>query len=213
MLKICEIYSSILGESSLSGYKAGIVRLTGCNLRCSWCDTKYAYDEGRFMEFQEIVENLSKFGVSFVLITGGEPLLQKETLKLLEILKELGYYVIIETNGSFDISVIPAGIKRIVDFKPPGSGMESYNLFQNADELNENDEVKFVVASYDDFLWAKKKTIEYDLHRKAGAILISPAMGILTPAQLAEWLLLEKNIPFRLNLQLHKLIWGDERGR
>lgn len=213
MLKICEIYVSILGESSWAGYKCGIVRLTGCNLRCSWCDTKYAYTQGIDMEINDIIEKLSEFASSYVLLTGGEPLMQNETPRLAEILKELGYYVIVETNGSIDISVLPSGIKRVVDFKPPSSGMERYNFWQNADKVTTHDDVKFVVASRDDFDWAREKIIEFELQRKAGSILLSPAYGILQPSTLANWIIEEKTIPLRLNLQLHKLIWGEQRGK
>jgi len=211
-MRVCEIYKSILGEGSCAGYSGVIIRLTGCNLRCLWCDTKYAYSEGYEIEPREILARTLALKAPYALLTGGEPLLQEETVELADSLHRAGMRVIIETNGSIDISPLPPSVVRVVDFKPPGSGMAHRNLWENVNHLRACDEVKFVIASYEDFLWACEKSREYNLEKRVSAILLSPAWGLLEPARLAEWIIKEDKLRMKLNLQLHKILWGERRG-
>jgi 7-carboxy-7-deazaguanine synthase len=205
MLKINEIFHSIQGESTHAGSPCVFVRLTGCNLRCVWCDTAYAFHAGSTMTVEEVVERVERFGCRLVEITGGEPLLQPEVVPLMKRLLARGHDVLVETGGSLPIEVVPEGVRRIVDVKCPGSGEAERNRWENLDRLREGDELKFVLAGREDYDWAVR---QIENRRLAGRcpLLFSPAHGELEPATLARWVL-EDRLPVRLQLQLHKVLW------
>lgn len=207
-MKVCEIFSSIQGESSLAGIPMIFVRLTGCNLRCAYCDTKYAYYEGEELSIDEILKKVRSFPFKYVEITGGEPLLQDEVHELMnELIKT--HRVLIETNGSISIEKVNPEVKVIMDIKTPGSGMSERNYIENLRFLKETDEVKFVLTSRTDYEWAKDFIKKHEI--KTSKILFSSAYGILNPAELAKWIINDA-LPVRLNLQIHKYIFGDIRG-
>lgn len=207
-LQICETFSSILGESTLAGLPAFFLRLTGCNLRCHYCDTTYAYEGGVEMTAAELLALAESHPARRVLVTGGEPLLQAETLPLLASLADAGLEVLLETNGSVPIRDVDARVRRILDLKCPGSGMESHNTWENLEHLHGGDEVKLVIRDRGDFAWA---VAVIQRHGLAGRVplLISPVFGEVPPQDAAAWIL-ESGLPLRLNLQLHKYIWGPE---
>ncbi|MBF0235093.1 MAG: radical SAM protein [Desulfamplus sp.] len=212
-LNICEIFYSLQGESTFSGVPCVFVRLTGCNLNCTWCDTLYAKKEGTLMEIKEIIKKVRIFGCGLVEITGGEPLIQKETSLLIDQLLNLEYQVLVETNGSIAIDTISARCIRIVDIKCPSSGESSKNLLRNIDLLGDNDEIKFVIADRTDYEFAKNLIINTKL-RKINTLRIhlSPVYGKIQPETLASWILNDR-LGARLSMQLHKLIWHpDKRG-
>lgn len=212
VLKVNEIFYSIQGESSRAGFPCVFVRLTGCNLRCTYCDTKYAYRKGRNMSVEEINELVSRYECPLVEITGGEPLLQEETPKLAQDISERGCQVIVETNGTQNISLLPSGIICIVDIKCPGSGESEKTDWENLDRLGTQDEVKFVLTAQSDYTWAKEVIRSHHLTDRV-TVHLSPAHGKLTPAELAHWIL-EDGLNVRLQLQLHKILWPNEdRGR
>ncbi len=208
VLQICETFSSILGESTLAGLPAFFLRLTGCNLRCHYCDTTYAYEGGVEMTAAELLAAAGSHPARRVLVTGGEPLLQAGTLPLLASLADAGLEVLLETNGSVPIRDVDARVRRILDLKCPGSGMESYNLWDNLQYLHAGDEVKLVIRDRGDFAWG---VAVIQRHGLAGRVplLISPVFGEVPPQDAAVWIL-ESGLPLRLNLQLHKYIWGPE---
>ncbi|MCE5244951.1 MAG: radical SAM protein [Desulfobacteraceae bacterium] len=210
-MHVSEIFYSIQGESSYAGRPCAFVRLTGCNLRCSYCDTRYAYTEGVEMAIPEIVGRIQEFGCKLVEITGGEPLLQEATPELVAWVLDLGYTVLIETNGSQDISRIDSRVIKIVDFKCPTSGESAANDLANIDRLNPHDEVKCVIQTREDFLFAKEivRKIQQDPSRE-NIIHFSPSFGVLAPKMLAEWILADR-LPVRLGLQLHKFVWDPNR--
>jgi 7-carboxy-7-deazaguanine synthase len=210
MLNVCEIFDSIQGESTHAGRPCTFIRLTGCNLRCTYCDTQYAYEEGSLMTISDIIRAVSLRGRSLVEITGGEPLLQKETPLLCEKLVRNGYEVLFETNGSFDISQLPEGIKRIMDIKCPGSGESEQTNWQNMNHLHPGDELKFVISNREDYEWAKTILKKYSLQHIP--VLFSPVLSRLSPDILIQWIL-EDNLPVRFQLQLQKIIWHSKRGR
>lgn len=207
-MKVCEIFSSIQGESSLAGIPMIFVRLTGCNLRCAYCDTKYAYYEGEELSIDEILKKVRSFPFKYVEITGGEPLLQDEVHELMNELVKT-HRVLIETNGSISIEKVNPEVKVIMDIKTPGSGMSERNYIENLRFLKETDEVKFVLTSRTDYEWAKDFIKKHEI--KTSEILFSPAYGILNPAELAKWIINDA-LPVRLNLQIHKYIFGNIRG-
>ena len=208
---VCEIFSSIQGESTWQGFPFSFVRLSDCNLRCGYCDTRYAYTEGRKMEVEEIVAEVTKLGLLRVLVTGGEPLLQQETPLLLDRLSENMDTVLLETNGSIPLHEITHRCIKIVDVKTPGSGEEGSFLDENISCLAMHDEVKFVITSRNDFIFSKK-FIKSKLHAFPGTLLLSPAHPDLEAGELARWVLEEK-LDCRINLQLHRYIFpGKERG-
>lgn len=212
MLDICEIFHSIQGESSYAGWPCVFVRLSGCNLRCSYCDTKYAYEEGEAAAILEIVKRVQGFRCPLVEVTGGEPLMQEKTPELIRRLLYLEFVVLLETNGSLDISMADDRCVKIVDFKGPSSGEENSNDLANIERLNPHDEVKLVIGSRDDFEHAKY--IEELIHcvpSRRNVVHFSPVYGKLGPRELAEWILAD-GLNVRLNLQLHKHIW-DPRQR
>jgi 7-carboxy-7-deazaguanine synthase len=207
-MRINEIFKSIQGESSSVGLPVVFVRLTGCNLRCQWCDTKYAYDEGVNVTVDEVMEKIAAFGLKSVQITGGEPLLQEDVYELMDRLLGLDYIVSVETNGSIDLSKVDNRVIRIVDIKCPSSGESGQMYFNNLNYLLKTDEVKFALKDRDDYNWAKEIIKRFKLLEKC-SILISPVFGEVEPRQLAEWIL-EDNLNVRLQIQLHKLIWHPE---
>ncbi|HSB32117.1 MAG TPA: radical SAM protein [Candidatus Sulfobium mesophilum] len=211
-MKICEIFTSIQGESTYAGLPCTFVRLSGCNLRCRYCDTKYSYYEGVEMSAEDIIGHVRAAGVPLVEITGGEPLLQQQDALLLvrDLLNE-GYEVLVETNGSLSICEIDKRAVIILDVKTPGSGMSNQMDFSNFDCLKPSDEVKFVVCDRSDYDWAKDVVAELRLKEKA-KVLFSPAVGTIQPAELARWIINDK-LDVRFNLQIHKYIFGpEERG-
>ena len=212
-LDICEIFHSIQGESSWAGTPCSFIRLHGCNLNCSWCDTKYSFTERpRTLPLSLIIEAIRPHKAPIAEITGGEPLIQKHTPDLASALIGEGYTVLVETNGSLDISVLPYPTIRIMDLKTPSSGMAQHNRLENFVHLRTNDEVKMVIADRMDYEWAATIIKDNDYPRKYVRTLLSPALGKVEPSELAAWMLADK-LPARLNLQLHKFIWPDiDRG-
>ncbi|MBN1276155.1 MAG: radical SAM protein [Deltaproteobacteria bacterium] len=210
-LKVNEIFYSIQGESSYAGRPCVFVRLTGCNLRCSYCDTRYAYYEGIDLEPDDILKQIENYDCTLVEITGGEPLIQEGTPYLTDLLLQKGYTVLMETNGSQDISKIPVECIRIMDIKCPSSGEEKKNDLGNLGRMTFRDELKFVIANRDDYGYAKSIMHIMDSEFiKTGLIHFSPVFGKMDVISLAEWIL-EDHLNVRLHLQLHKLIWGQEQ--
>jgi 7-carboxy-7-deazaguanine synthase len=207
MLTVNEIFYSIQGESTRAGEPCVFVRLTACDLRCSWCDTPYAFYEGRKMSVDEVVDAVDRHACDLVEITGGEPLLQEDVYPLMDRLLADGRTVMLETGGHRPIARVPEAVLKIVDVKCPGSGESERNDWDNLGRLARHDEVKFVVKDRIDYEFARDVIARYDLERRAGAILVSPVHGVLDPKTLAAWVL-EDHLPARLQLQLHKFIWS-----
>lgn len=207
-MKVCEIFSSIQGESTYAGVPCTFVRMTGCNLRCSYCDTVYAYEEGTELTEEEIMDKIQAIGLKTVEMTGGEPLLQEGVASLVKKLLDKGHRVLIETNGSQDIGGIDRRAVIILDIKTPGSGMSDKVMLSNLTLLKPEDEVKFVIAGRDDYEWAKNFIREHSVMGRC-AILFSPAFGMLDPQDLSKWILKDR-LEVRLNLQLHKYIYGPD---
>ncbi len=207
-LKINEIYYSVQGESTHAGRPCIFIRLTYCNLRCTYCDTEYAFYEGKDMEISEIMNEIQQWDCNLVEVTGGEPLFQEECIDLLNELVNSNYEVMLETGGSLSISDVPKKVVKIVDFKCPSSGMVKKNLWSIVDDLQAHDEVKFVIGNREDFDWAKDRITEYSLD-KICTLLFSPTFGEIDPQQIVEWILAE-NLPVRMQLQMHKMIWSPE---
>ena len=211
MLVVNEIFHSIQGEGGAIGTPTVFVRLTGCNLRCSYCDTEYAFYEGVKMSLEEVLSEIEKYEAETVEITGGEPLLQKEALTLMETLADKNYSVMLETSGSLPIKDVDKRVKIIMDLKTPSSGMVEKNLYENIEFLKKSDEVKFVIGSREDYDWSKSKIGEFDLIEKTN-VIFSPVYGKIEPAKIAEWILSDK-LKVRFLLQMHKYIWEhDKRG-
>jgi len=210
-LKVNEIFFSIQGESSYAGHPCVFVRLTGCNLRCVWCDTTYAYEEGDVMEPADIADRVESYRCPIVEITGGEPLLQKETPDLIRVLLDRGLRVLLETNGSLDVSSVDPRCIRIIDIKCPSSGEAGKNLFANLDHLTEKDEIKFVIGDRDDYDYARGK-LPLIIGKTAGRNIIhfSPVHNRMDPRTLARWIL-EDSLPVRLQLQIHRILWPDRK--
>ena len=205
MLRVNEIFHSIQGESTRAGEPCVFVRLTGCNLRCVWCDTAYAFHEGKPLSVDAILDEVAAYDCRLVEVTGGEPLLQDEVLPLLAALVARGYEVMLETGGSQPIEQVPDGVRRIVDVKCPASGESGRNRWENIDHLRQGDELKFVLASREDYDWAARQIRDRGLVGRC-PLLFSPVHGELDPAELAGWLLADR-LPVRLQLQLHKQLW------
>ena len=210
-LRITEIFASVQGESTRVGLPTVFVRLTGCPLRCSWCDTAYAFTGGESRTLDAVLQDIASHGLKHVCVTGGEPLSQKPSLALMSALCDAGYSVSLETSGALDISAVDARVARIVDLKAPGSGELERNLPANIPLLRAQDEVKMVLADEADYDWAKAQILEHDLAARC-TVLLSPVAGDLDPAQLAEWIVRDR-LPVRFQLQLHKVLWNDARGR
>ena len=209
-LKVNEIYRTVLGEGLRAGSPCTIVRLTGCNLRCKWCDTTYAYEQGVEMSVDEVLARVGSPAGAMVLVTGGEPLIQPGAAELLTRLCDAGIDVVLETNGSEDISGVDPRVCRCVDVKCPGSGEAGSFLQANLDHLRPGDEVKFVLAGRGDFDFARDFIGRYDLSARC-AVILSPAAGEVRPGEVAEWMLAEPHLPkgVRLGLQLHRIIWPE----
>ena len=211
MLVVNEIFHSIQGEGGAIGTPTVFVRLTGCNLRCSYCDTEYAFYEGEKMSLDKVLAEIEKYETETVEITGGEPLLQKEAFALMETLADKNYSVMLETSGSLPIKDVDKRVKIIMDLKTPSSGMVEKNLYENIEFLKKSDEVKFVIGSREDYDWSKSKIGEFDLIEKTN-VIFSPVYGKIEPAKIAEWILSDK-LKVRFLLQMHKYIWEhDKRG-
>ena len=209
MINICELFKSIQGESTYAGKVCTFIRLSGCNLRCSYCDTEYAFDKGYDISIDDIVKKVDTYNCSLVEITGGEPLMQSETPLLCKKLLALGYTVLIETNGSYELSKLDKDIIKIVDIKCPGSGSMGSFLIKNLDQLSQKDECKFVVSGKEDFYWALK-FINNNRIDKICTVIFSPNLDSISSRELAE-LIIKNNAPVRLGIQLHKIIWDKNK--
>ena len=208
ILRVNEIFKSIQGESSYAGIPCVFVRLTGCNLKCSYCDTTYAYYKGTEMSINEILNTIKRYGGKNVCITGGEPLLQKNVTKLLSLLRMNNYKIFVETGGSINIDLLPKAVTKIMDIKCPDSGMDNEMDWENIERLKHKDEVKFIVSSKKDYEWAKRITRKYKLIDRV-QILFGVAHGRLKPKTLVGWIL-KDNLGVRFQLQLQKYIWPDK---
>ena len=214
-LRVAEIFHSLQGESSRVGLPTVFVRLTGCPLRCRWCDTEYAFSGGETYTIDQVLATVTGFACLAVCVTGGEPLAQKNCLPLLARLCDAGYDVSLETSGALDIGAVDPRVSRIVDIKAPGSGEVARNHWQNLPHLRAHDEIKIVLANRADYDWAIGICRQHNLLRddtNRPAVLFSPVQGELAPADLAQWILADR-VPVRFQLQLHKLLWADTRGR
>jgi 7-carboxy-7-deazaguanine synthase len=210
-LKITEIFHSLQGEARDTGWPSVFVRLTGCPLRCTYCDSEYAFYGGEWMHMDRILERVAEFGARHVCVTGGEPLAQRRCLELLERLCDAGYAVSLETSGAIDVTAVDARVSRVLDLKTPASGECGRNRWENLSDLSRNDQLKFVVCSREDYEWARDQVRERSLDDLC-TVWFSPAWEALEARQLAEWVL-EDQLPVRVQLQLHKLLWGDVAGK
>ena len=210
-LRLTEIFLSVQGEARDVGWPTVFVRLTGCPLRCQYCDTAYAFVGGLWWDLDAILAEVAKHGVRHVCVTGGEPLAQKRCLALLEKLCDAGYSVSLETSGALDIAAVDPRVSRVVDLKTPGSMEQHRNRLANLPLLTARDQVKFVVCSRADYEWARGMLAEHALAEKC-EVLFSPSFDEVKPRELAEWIL-EDKLPVRFQLQLHKQLWGDAQGR
>jgi 7-carboxy-7-deazaguanine synthase len=210
-LRITEIFYSLQGETRTVGLPTVFVRLTGCPLRCRYCDTQYAFHGGHWMELAAILAEVAGFDASYVTVTGGEPLAQKTCTKLLSRLCDLSYQVSLETSGAMDIAAVDNRVVKVMDLKTPGSGQADRNLYRNIDHLQMKDQVKFVICSREDYEWARTLFDQYRLAARC-EVLFSPSFGQLEPGRLGDWILADR-LPVRLQIQLHKYLWGDVPGR
>jgi 7-carboxy-7-deazaguanine synthase len=210
-LRITEIFHSLQGEARDVGRPTVFVRLTGCPLRCVWCDTEYAFHGGQWRDIAEILREVATYRARHVCVTGGEPLAQKRCLDLLRTLCDAGYDVSLETSGALDVSEVDPRVTKVLDLKAPGSGEMARNLWSNLDALTAHDQVKFVLADRADYDWARTVLDERALEQRCD-VLFSPVYGKLAPRELAEWILAD-HLPVRMQLQLHKLLWGEQPGK
>lgn len=210
-LKLTEIFLSLQGEARDAGWPTVFVRLTGCPLRCQYCDTAYAFHGGQWWDIEAIVQEVATHNVRHVCVTGGEPLAQKRCLALLEKLCDAGYVVSLETSGAIDIRGVDERVSRVLDIKTPGSGEVARNLWGNLAQLTAHDQVKFVICSREDFDWAKAVVFEHRLFDVCD-VLFSPSYTQIAPRDLADWVVAER-LPVRFQMQLHKQLWGEESGR
>lgn len=209
-LRITEIFYSLQGETNRVGLPTVFVRLTGCPLRCTYCDTAYAFTGGETVAISKILEQVASYGARYVTVTGGEPLAQKNCILLLHALCDAGYEVSLETGGAMDIAAVDARVMRVVDIKTPGSGELSKNRWENLPLITSHDEIKFVLCDEADYVWAKELMAQYQLANKC-SILFSPVHGTMNPTHLAEWILRDR-LPVRLQVQLHKILWHNAAG-
>ncbi|MBR0566739.1 7-carboxy-7-deazaguanine synthase QueE [Azoarcus sp. L1K30] len=210
-LRITEIFASLQGESTRVGLPTVFVRLTGCPLRCTWCDTTYAFKGGETVSVQSVVDDVAGHGLNTVCVTGGEPLAQAACLPLLTALCDAGHSVSLETSGALDIAAVDPRVSRIMDLKAPGSGEVGRNRYENIALLNARDELKIVLADEEDYQWARQQIAEHAIDRRC-TVLLSPVAGRLDPTALAEWIVRDR-LPVRFQLQLHKILWNDAKGR
>ena len=210
-LRINEIFHSLQGEADAVGYPTVFVRLTGCPLRCQYCDTEYAFHAGDWLALDTIVETVRGYGAQHVCVTGGEPLAQPNCLKLLERLCDAGFLVSLETSGALDIAAVDARVSRVVDVKTPGSQEAARNRIENFSVLTQRDQLKFVICSREDYDWSKGFLQQHGLSGRC-RILFSPSYNQVSPTALADWILADR-LPVRFQLQLHKVLWGDTPGK
>jgi len=211
LLRITEIFYSLQGESNTVGLPTVFIRLTGCPLRCVYCDTSYAFSGGKKIEIDAIVAQAEQYGTKYITVTGGEPLAQPGCLELMTKLVDKGYVVSLETSGALDVSEVDPRVVKVMDLKTPSSAELSKNLYQNIDYLDSKDQVKFVIGNDEDYDWSKNILTEYDLPSRC-QILFSPVMGQKNPTTLAEKILKDR-LPVRFQLQLHKILWDDAQGK
>lgn len=211
-LRVTEVFYSLQGEAGTQGRPTVFIRLTGCPLRCHYCDTAYAFSGGSLRSVPDLIQEVASYDCSHVTVTGGEPLAQAEPcVSLLDSLVAEKYAVSIETSGAIDVSRLDLPISIVMDLKTPGSGEVGRNLYGNIARLQQKDQVKFIICDRQDYEWARFKISEYSLSRQVGEVLLSPSWGQMDPAQLAAWIL-EDKLEVRMQLQLHKLLWGTEPG-
>lgn len=210
-LRITEIFHSLQGESLSVGCPTVFIRLTGCPLRCGYCDTAYAFKGGEWLEPNEILAQVAGYQTPYVTVTGGEPLAQKACIPLLQRLCDAGYRVSLETSGALDISAVDARVSRVMDLKTPGSGEVERNLYSNIDRLQPHDQVKFVICNRADYQWALARIEEYGLSARC-ELLFTPSFGEQDATELANWVLADR-VPVRVQIQLHKYLWGDVPGK
>lgn len=210
-VKLTEIFFSIQGEADAVGWPTVFIRLTGCPLRCGYCDTTYSFYGGQWHSIVDVLETVKAHGAAHVCVTGGEPLAQQGCVPLLKSLCDAGYQVSLETSGAMDISPVDSRVSRVMDLKTPGSGELLRNRYENIPLLSAHDQVKFVLCDRADYEWARDQVTQQQLSKRC-MVLFSPVHGQIAPRDLAEWILQDK-LPVRLQLQLHKILWGDEKGR
>ena len=210
-LRITEIFYSLQGEARTVGFPTVFIRLTGCPLRCQYCDTDYAFSGGEWMNLDAILTQVKQYNTSFVTVTGGEPLAQPNCVHLLNTLCDEKYDVSLETSGAISLKEVDARTKKVMDIKTPASNECDKNLWENLQWINDRDQIKFVICDERDYLWCKQKIDEFDLQSKC-EILFSPCDGQLSPTQLADWILHDQ-LPVRFQLQLHKVLWGNQPGK
>ena len=210
-LRITEIFHSLQGESDAVGWPTGFIRLTGCPLRCVWCDTAYAFEGGRWLTLEQIMAEIASYGTRHVCVTGGEPLAQRRCLQLLVRLCDAGHVVSLETSGAIDVAPVDPRVIKVIDLKAPGSGEQTRNRWRNLQHLQPHDQIKFVLADRTDYEWAREIVARERLSARC-MVLFSPVHDLLAPADLAQWIL-DDRLPVRFQLQLHKLLWGGQPGR
>jgi len=210
-LRINEIFYSLQGEGKTVGLPTTFIRLTGCPLRCAYCDTEYAFYGGETKSIDDILQKVAQLGARYINVTGGEPLAQKRVHDLMSQLCDAGYHVSLETSGALDVSAVDERVIKVLDVKTPASGEESRNLPENYQYLSEQDQVKYVICNKEDFHWSKDHMVKYNLADKC-EVLFSPVQGDLDATELADWVLSNK-LPVRFQIQLHKYLWGDEPGK
>jgi len=211
LLRITEIFYSLQGESNTVGLPTVFVRLTGCPLRCAYCDTAYAFVGGKKVEIADIISQVEKYNTQYVTVTGGEPLAQPNCLELITLLLDKGFTVSLETSGAIDLSAVDSRTVKVMDLKTPSSGELSKNLYENIQYLDAKDQVKFVIGSHDDYEWSKKIVDEYVLPKRC-QVLFSPVMGVQSPTELADKILQDR-LPVRFQIQLHKILWDNAQGK
>ena len=210
-LRITEIFLSLQGEANTVGRPTIFVRLTGCPLRCQYCDSEYAFAGGTMMGLDTILGEVEELGVPHVTVTGGEPLAQPNAIALMQKLVDAGKSVSLETSGALSVADVPAGVVKVLDFKTPGSNESHRNLWENLGHLNPRDQIKFVLCSRADYDWARMRCDEHGLYDRVGDVLFSPSHHELAPRELADWIVADR-LPVRMQMQMHKLLWGDVPG-
>ncbi|MGH8497970.1 MAG: 7-carboxy-7-deazaguanine synthase QueE [Methylococcales bacterium] len=211
LLRVTEIFYSIQGESATVGIPTSFIRLTGCPLRCNYCDTPYAFSGGEMLSVDDIIARTAEFPTNYVTLTGGEPLAQKNSLVLLDKLIEKGFWVSLETSGAIDISAVNQKVVKVMDLKTPSSGEQSRNLYANFNYLEKKDQIKFVIGTREDYLWARDTLKQFALDQRC-SVLFSPVSGCMDAARLADSIL-EDGLPVRFQIQLHKVLWGNVAGK